>query len=199
MRGSLLPVAAAIFTLVGCASQTSESQLTRRDTVRVCQAGHCVDQSTDKVTFQSDAVDPQALQRLQALTHLAESDARAAYDLGLRLLRGDGVQRDSYQGVQWLRKAGDQGLAAAQLALGQLYLTGLEEMGPDPAEAEAWLSRAASQGNATAQQLLAEAQTAKLAARESYEFREAERKYRGHWYHAAPYYWQWHNHSWHRY
>lgn len=199
MLGPLLPVAAVLVTLVGCASQSPESQLTRRDTVRVCQAGNCVDQSTDKVTFQGEAVDPQALQRLQALTELAESDPRAAYDLGLRLLRGDGVQRDSYQAIQWLRKAGDQGLASAQLALGQLYLNGFEEMGPDPAEAEAWLSQAASQGDATAQQLLAEAQAAKQAARQSYEFRAAERKYRGHWYHAAPYYWQWRNHSWHLY
>jgi hypothetical protein len=58
----------------------------------------------------------------------------------MRLLRGDGVERNSYQAIEWMRKAGDGGHLPAQVALGRMYLTGVEEMGADPAEAEAWLA-----------------------------------------------------------
>lgn len=198
MQRILLPITLAAFTLGGCANQTPESQLQRKDTVRVCQDSHCTEQATSTVTFQPEPVDAAAAQRLQALTQLAEQNPSAAYDLGLRLLRGDGVLRDSYQGIQWLRRAGDKGLDAAQLALGQLYLGGHEEMGADPAEAEAWLSRAAAQGSTEAQQLLPEAQAARQVAHENYRIREAERKYWGHWYLSAPYYWYWHDRSWYQ-
>jgi len=196
MRSTLLTVTLATITLAGCASQSAESQLKRKETVHVCQDGQCANQAASTVTFKGEPVDAAAEQRLQALKQLAEQDPKAAYDLGLRLLRGDGVHRDSYQGLQWLRTAGDQGLDAAQLALGRLYLGGHEEMGADPAEAEAWLSRAAAQGSSEAQDLLAEAQAAKQVAREDYRVREAERKYWGRWYSSAPYYWYWQDRSW---
>lgn len=192
---ALTAVSASIM-FAGCANQSPESQLKRKDTVRVCQAEHCTEQTASTVTFQGEPVDAAAEQRLQALSQLAREDARAAYDLGLRLLRGDGIHRDSYQGIQWLRQAGDRGLDSAQLALGQLYLTGYEEMGADPAEAEAWLTRAATQGSAEAMELLPEAQAAKKVAQENYQLREVNRKYWGHWYLSAPYYWYWQDRSW---
>ena len=196
MRRTLLGVTAVTLALTGCANQSPESQLKRKDSVRVCQATQCAEQASSTVTFQGIPVDAAAEERLQVLAQLAEQDPRAAYDLGLRLLRGDDVHRDSYQGIQWLRKAGDQGVSEAQLALGQMYLGGYEDMGADPAEAEAWLSRAAAQGSSEAQELMAEAQAAKKVAREDYKVRESARKYWGHWYISAPYYWYWHDRSW---
>lgn len=196
MRTTLMAITLTSIALAGCANQAPESQLKRKDTVSVCQDGICTDQATSTVTFQPEPIDAAAEQRLQALTQLAQADAKAAYDLGLRLLRGDGVNRDSYQGIQWLRKAGDQGLESAQLALGQLYLAGHEEMGADPAEAAAWLNRAVSQGNTEAQQLLSMAHANKQAAHDDYQIREAARKHGGYWYLSAPYYWYWQDRSW---
>ena len=78
-----------------------------------------------------------------ALLSLAATDPRAAYDLGLRYFRGDGVAQDSYQALQWMRSAAERGDLEAQKALGGLYLGGLEEMGADTQEAEKWLAIAA--------------------------------------------------------
>ncbi|MCK5437659.1 MAG: sel1 repeat family protein, partial [Desulfobulbaceae bacterium] len=99
-------------------------------------------------TIQSKAVpdaDPEG--RIPALEALAQQDPRAAYDLGLRFFRGDGVRQDSYQAIQWMRNAAERGDIDAQKALGRLYLTGLEEMGSDPQEAEKWLRIAAGRGD----------------------------------------------------
>lgn len=155
-----------------------------------------MEQDASKVTFQAQPVDEGSARRLQALTELAQQDPRAAHDLSLRLFRGDDVERDSYQAVQWLRKAGDGGLVDAQVALGQLYLNGFEEMGPDPSEAQAWLTRAASQGSAEAQQLLPQAQAARDVEQARYRVREAERTRWGPWYGSARYYWHWRGSRW---
>lgn len=150
----------------------------------------------ETITFKAEQIDAEARQRLEALTALAEADPKAAHDLALRLLRGDGVQRDSYQGIQWLRRAGDGGLEQAQLALGRMYLDGYEEMGPDPAEAQAWLHRAAAQGNSEAESLIDVAREASQATRDDYKIRAAARKHWGHWYSSAPYFWYWQDSSW---
>ena len=186
----------ASMTLAACAGQAPSQQLTPKDKVRVCQGNVCTDQSADTVTFQADPVDVEAERRLQALTDVAQKSPQAAYDLGLRLLRGDGVAKDSYQAIEWLRKAGDQGLVNAQLALGRLYLAGVEEMGSDPAEAQSWLSRAASQGNQEAQRLLPQSQAAKQDAQSLYQAQESARKSWQAWYSAAPYYWYWAPSGW---
>lgn len=182
--------------LTACATQSPSSQLSRPDTVRVCTGNSCVDQHRNTVTRQEAPSDPEAERRLAALEQLGEKDPKAAYDLGLRLLRGDGVARDSYQAIEWMRKAGDQGLVEAQFAVGRVYLMGFEEMGADPAEAEAWLTRAAAQGHKEALRLLPQAQAAKTNEHANYQVREADRKSWGHWYSAAPYYWHWRGSSW---
>lgn len=183
--------------LSACASQSPTDQLQRKETVRICQGNQCNTQSSSTVTFNAPSGDAEAERRLEALTELAQKDPKAAYDLGLRLLRGDGVERNSYQGIEWLRQAGDQGSSAAQLALGNMYLTGYEEMGPDPAEAYAWLSRAAAAGNKEAQKLLPEAAAASKAERANYEVRQAYRTTWGYWLATAPYYWVWRDATWH--
>lgn len=182
--------------LSACASQSPSSQLSRPETVRVCTGNSCVDQHRDTITRQQTPSDPEAERRLAALEQLGEKDPKAAYDLGLRLLRGDGVARDSYQAIEWMRKAGDQGLVDAQFALGRIYLMGFEEMGADPAEAEAWLTRAAAHGHKEAQRLLPQAQAAKQNAHTNYQIREADRKSWGYWYSTAPYYWHWRGSRW---
>ncbi|MDR0780781.1 MAG: sel1 repeat family protein [Pseudomonadales bacterium] len=131
---------------------------------------------------------------IAALIDAADKDARAAYDLGLRFFRGDGVRQNSYQALQWMRKAAERGDIKAQLAVGRFYLMGLEEMGSDPAEAEKWLSIAAGRGDEEAQKLLAEAQAAKKANQQEYQRWLNVRRagWYGYWSHGYAYrsYWR---------
>lgn len=197
MYRSFLLGSTAALALLGCAVQTPAEQLGPvSDTVRVCEGSRCVDQHRNTTRFQPPAADVAAERRLEALSRLAEQDPKAAYDLGLRLLRGDGVERNSFQALEWMRKAGDKGLVAAQFALGRIYLQGFEEMGSDPAEAEAWLSRAAAKGHKEAQRMLPDARAAKRDAQADYQVREAYRTSWGSWYAAAPYYWYWGGAGW---
>ncbi|MGD1923427.1 MAG: tetratricopeptide repeat protein [Paracoccaceae bacterium] len=96
--------------------------------------------------------------RLASLTLAAESDPRAAFDLGLRFMRGDGLRQNSWEAIRWMRDAGERGDLRAQMALGRLYLTGLEETGADYNEAQRWLSMAASRGDKESAELLKEAE-----------------------------------------
>lgn len=186
----------ALVVVAGCA-QSPESQLApRSQTVRLCNGNSCADQDRRISTFQGAPVDAEAERRFNALVQVAERNPNAAYDLGLRLLRGDGVERNSYQAIEWLRKAGDNGHVQAQLALGRLYLMGFEEMGSDPAEAEAWLTRAAAKGNKEAAELIPQAQAAKKDEQALYRVREAYRKSWIGWYSGYPYYYVWGNSGW---
>ncbi len=185
----------AVMTLAGCA-QTPSAQISSPETVRVCQGNQCVDQHRSTVTLQANETDPESERRLATLTELAQQSPQAAYDLGLRLLRGDGIERNSFLALEWMRKAAEQGLATAQFAVGQLYLNGFEEMGADPAEAQAWLTRAASQGHQEAIDLLPQAQAAQKNTHHNYQHREALRQAWGRWYNAAPYYWHWKDSGW---
>lgn len=195
---AMMPLAAisAALLATACAQTPAEQLAPRQDIVRLCNGSQCADVPRNTTTFQDEPGDPEAERRLQALTDLAERDPRAAYDLGLRLLRGDGVTRDSYQAIEWMRKAGDQGHTEAQYALGRLYLLGFEEMGSDPGEAEAWLSRAAAANHKDARKLLAEAQSAKQNEQQLYRIREEHRKSWGAWYRGYPYYWIWAPSGW---
>jgi TPR repeat protein len=187
----------AALTLAGCVAQPPQDQLgPQPPTVRLCTGNQCSDQPRNIVTFQGEPVNVESERRVAALTVLAERDHRAAYDLGLRLLRGDGVERNSFQAIEWMRKAGDRGNAQAQMALGRLYLTGFEEMGPDPAAAESWLSRAAAQGDKEAARLLPQAQADKKKVQDNYQIRDAWRKSWGAWFYSAPYYWVWAPSGW---
>ena len=136
--------------------------------------------------------DPEGDKRTAALTAVAEKDPRAAHDLGLRYFRGDGVPQNTFQALQWMRSAGERGDLRAQNALGRFYLSGLQEMGADPAEAERWLTMAAGRGDKEAAKLLPEATAAKNDEQAAYRWREAHRKtWYGYWYAGYPYYWVW--------
>ncbi|MEM1458620.1 tetratricopeptide repeat protein, partial [Bifidobacterium animalis] len=115
-------------------------------TVRVCDSRGCADRPKDQVSFDAKDEVPED-PRIAALKDAAKREPKAAYDLGLRYFRGDGVRQDSYQALNWMREAAERGNLQAQKALGAFYLFGLEEMGSDPREAEKWLSIAVSRGD----------------------------------------------------
>ena len=167
-------------------------------TVRICDASGCSERSPNSSTFQVEAEDPAMEQRTLALVEMARDDPRAAWDLGLRYFRGDGVRRNPYLSLKWMRDAAERGNANAQLAVGRFYLLGLEEMGSDPAEAESWLTMAAAKGNKEAKKLLAQAQAAKKSTQAAYQWRESYRKeWSGYWYSGYTYYWAWSPSGWH--
>lgn len=141
--------------------------------------------------------DSQAERRAAQLIALAEKDPRAAYDLGLRYFRGDGVRQDSYQALTWMRDAAERGNLKAQVAVGKLYLMGLEEMGSDPAEAEKWFSIAAGRGDKEAKRLLGQASKAKkdeIAYRRWVDSQKAN--WNSYWQSRYEYQWHWYNNGW---
>ena len=170
----------------------------KEKTVRICDDSGCSERARSSSTFNPGAsTGPEAEQRLASLVAIAEKDPRAAYDLGLRYFRGDGVAQNSYQALQWMRSAGERGDLRAQSALGRFYLAGVEEMGSDPAEAERWLGMAAARGDKQAKKLLPQAAAAKREERDAYQVREDIRKsWAAGWYGAYPYYWTWGAQGW---
>jgi hypothetical protein len=63
---------------------------------------------------------------------------------------GHGVPKDEAEGVQWYRKAAEQGDAAAQYNLGVMYFEG-HGVPKDETEAVKWWRKGAEQGDAGAQ------------------------------------------------
>ncbi len=178
----------ALMLVAGAASAQTNDK-----TIRICDDSGCSDRPRSSSTFDPTRDDnPEETKRVAALEDLARKDPRAAYDLGLRFFRGDGVRQDSYLALKWMRDAGERGVLPAQAALGRFYLAGLQEMGSDPAEAERWLSMAADRGDQESAKLLPEARKAKQDEQALYRWREAHRKYwHGWWYSGYPYYWYW--------
>ena len=164
-------------------------------TVRICDTSGCSERPRDSSTFDPLADDnPEETRRIKSLSDLAANDPRAAYDLGIRYVRGDGVKRDGSMGIHWLREAADRDDSRAQAVLGRLYLYGVEEMGSDPSEAAKWLGLAAEHGDKESAKLLPEALQAKKDEQGQYRLREVQRKNSwGRWYASYPYYWGWHN------
>lgn len=176
----------------------STAVLAQSPTVRICDDRGCEDRPRDAVTFNPNATgDSAAEQQAARLIALAEKDPRAAYDLGLRYFRGDGVRQDSYQALKWMRDAAERGYLKAQTAVGRLYLMGLEEMGSDPAEAEKWLYIAAGRGDKEAKALLSQATRARqdeVAYRRWVDSQKAI--WNSYWMDRYQYEWQWRNGGW---
>lgn len=149
------------------------------DTIRICDNTGCSDRPRSTANFEAELAakaDPAQDAKVAALEAMAAKDPRAAYDLGLRYFRGDGVKKDGYLAIKWMRDAGERGNFKAAQALGRFYLVGLEEMGPDPAEAERWLMMAADKGDKEAKKMLVQARKAKQDAQSDYQWRENVRK-----------------------
>lgn len=170
-------------------------------TMHVCDEHGCADRPTNYATFDPMNT-PEAAedQRIKALEEMAGNDPRAAFDVALRFFRGDGVKKNEYKGVQWMRKAAEAGDFNAQKALGRLYLTGLGEMGSDPGEAERWLTVTASKGDREAGKLLKEATTARQSQQAQFQVNEEWRKNTYYnWAIGYRYYWGWGNGGWYLY
>lgn len=191
-------VALVALALIGCASGDGRGR-TGGDQVVICGADGCAERPRTYAAPQPTASpeEEEAQRRLAALKQMAAQDPRAAYDLGLRFFRGDGVRQSSHDALLWMRDAAERGELEAQKALGRFYLTGLEEMGADPQEAERWLTIAAGRGDEESRQLLAEATAAKRSDQALYEWRSRWRPvfYR-YWYHDYRYRTYWRNGYW---
>ncbi len=180
--------------LVGCATPPPDN-----NRVRLCDSEGCeeVDKSTARFDPSSTVPDADPDGMIPTLKQKAKEDPGAAFDLALRYFRGDGIREDSYKSLQWMRDAAERGDLEAQKAVGRVYLTGLEEMGSDPREAEKWLSVAASRGDEEAAELLVEASAARQSEDAEYEFRTRWQPvfYRS-WYSGYRYNWRWKNGYW---
>lgn len=196
MRTSIALLAAALAVAACSANGTGD----KGGTVRLCtQDGGCSQQPRDASSLPSPAATPED-RRIAALEEEARQDPRAAFDLALRNFRGDGIRRNTYQALSWMREAAERGHVQAQLALGRFYLSGLEEMGPDPAEAESWLLLAAEQGDAEAKTLLAQATQAKKDEMAYRRWINAHRHaWLGYWSSGYGYYSHWRNGAWYFY
>lgn len=165
-----------------------------------CYAATTVTDATKTQHEEKKLTTPSEQISISTLQELAKKDPKAAYDLSLRYFRGDGIPQDSYQALLTIRDAAERGLLEAQKALGQLYLTGLEEMGSDLNEAHKWLSIAAGRGDKEASDLLAKVTAARKNDREWHNYREHLHPftYRD-WYHDFPYKLYWRHGRWRYY
>ncbi|MGR9106474.1 MAG: tetratricopeptide repeat protein [Gammaproteobacteria bacterium] len=183
--------------LVGCAQHPRQPEM-----MRVCDSSGCFNRPANYASFDPNTAvpsdDPDG--RIAALEQLAKNDPRAAFDLGLRFFRGDGVPQDSYRALKWMRDAAERGDLEAQKAVGRLYLTGLEEMGSDSREAQKWLSIAASRGDREAAELLKEAEERRQSDEEYSRWQGRWRPvFYNNWYSGYPYYWRWGQGGWYPY
>src|SRR6516162_124676 len=84
---------------------------------------------------------------IDAIRRKAEAgDAKAQFDLAEAYSEGNGVAKDSAQGMEWLKRSALQGYAGAQVVLGYMYQKGIN-MEKDPSEAAKWYQKAARQGD----------------------------------------------------
>lgn len=178
-----------LYLVAGCIAAVHAQE----STIRICDPAGCSERA--RSTLRAEQAPEGASEEsppMADLVLLAKRDAHAAFDLGLRLLRGDGVSQDSFQALRWLRQAAERGVLPAQVLLGQLYLNGLQEMGPDPMEAERWLSIAAARGDRTAGHWLAKARQDKSDEHARYQWRDMRRD-GGHsaWLEGHVYFWVW--------
>ncbi|MDO5624924.1 MAG: sel1 repeat family protein [Pseudomonadota bacterium] len=195
LLGSLL-----LLTLAACAQQPTPPEASN-DTVRICDDTGCSYRPRAGGSFDPNAgTDPAQAQRVAALTDMARADPRAAYDLGLRYYRGDGVEQNSYQAIEWMRSAAERGDVRAQVAAGKFYLMGVEEMGADPAEAEKWLGMAAARGDKEAKQLVAQASAAKKSEADLHRWVALNQlAWRGWWTSRYTYRTYWRSGTWYYY
>jgi len=98
-----------------------------------------------------------------------EGDDASLFVIGASYVTGTaGVLQDLEVGAIWLRKAADQGNAAAQWSLGNMYRNG-EGVEQDYLQAVAWYRKAAEQGDSMAQKNLGEMYDLGLGVVQNYQ------------------------------
>jgi hypothetical protein len=198
LKANALIVSVFILSLVAC---TNDKPIPK-DTITVCDGNGCAERPKNYASYNPEANlpdnDPDG--KIAALEELAKNDPRGAYDLALRLFRGDGVRQDSYRSIKWMREAAEHGHFGAQKALGRLYLTGLGEMGSDPGEAEKWLTICASKGDKEAAQLLKEATIVRQSEQAEWKWLNRWRStFNTYWYRSYGYNSYWQGNRWYWY
>ena len=88
------------------------------------------------------------IKALDAFYALAkEGDPKAQFNVGLIYATGKGVNKDTYQAMQWYQKAAKQGNTAAQYNLAKLFSQRSEKEDPHAQErAKYWYEKAAEGG-----------------------------------------------------
>ncbi len=80
----------------------------------------------------------------------ADQTRDSQYNLGVMYFKGEGIKADQAEGIEWFRKAADQGHAQAQFLLGTMY-DGGKGVAQDRAVAAKWYLKAAENGHNQAQ------------------------------------------------
>lgn len=104
------------------------------------------------VTAQEEG-NPVDIPRLERSAERGDADAQ--FELGIRLLGGQGLEKDEMMAAVWLQRAAGQNHLDAMNAMGTLYETGTA-VEPDAKQAVAWYRKAADYGHPLAQLNLAE-------------------------------------------
>src|SRR5450631_2407234 len=80
----------------------------------------------------------------------ADQTRESQYNLGVMYFKGEGVKADHLEGIEWFRKAADQGHPQAQFLLGTMY-DGGKDVAMDRAAAAKLYRKAAEQGHLQAE------------------------------------------------
>lgn len=75
-----------------------------------------------------------------------KGDAGAMFDIGVLYARGQGVQQDYQQAIQWFQKAADKGDTSAMYIIGIFYEKGLG-VKQDDQQAALWYQKAKAAKN----------------------------------------------------
>jgi TPR repeat protein len=105
------------------------------------------------LTAQNESSSPVDVEALRQMADQGKADAQ--FELGIRLLSGDGLKKNEKEAVTWLQKAADQFHPGAMNAMGTLSEEGVGT-DKDPKKAFEWYQKAAKYGFPLAQQNLAE-------------------------------------------
>jgi uncharacterized protein len=98
-----------------------------------------------------------------------QGNAVAETYMGIMYVSGDGVAADNARGLDFLRKATDQGFVDAQAVMGILYGRGYAGLPRDDRQAAIWNRKAAEQGHVDAEARLGEAYLTGAGVDKDYE------------------------------
>ncbi|ONC50264.1 hypothetical protein AQ918_18960 [Burkholderia pseudomallei] len=152
--------------------------------VRRCDDRGCADRPENQAsyTLRNSGAD-QENPRPAALEARAKTEPKAAYDLGPRYFRGDGVRRDSDRARRPSAATCGRGGRSAVLPVRPRA-----EMGSDAREADKWLSIVAGRGENESKERFEQARADKRAHEEDDKRRTQWRDvYDGYWHSGYPY------------